>query len=354
MPEANVRIVADAPRAWRSSPRPGTRRTTSTLTAPPSTPATQPEFDPALALGLAADAAAGRRRGGAWFRTIEEIERRAPEQLALIYFGVAHDVGRHLAELRERLDTWAQRVESGASEEEFVAAAKCTRRRGGEGLQPRDAVWSYAGLRRYWETRGVAASPPASASSASSSPAVRSRSSAARGIAPVALALAVLDLTGSKTDLGLILAAREILLIGFRLAAGSGPTARRGTWSWSGRTSPARLQGAAATLLTTGRAEIWHLAALAAVNGAATAFYFPASAGVIPQTVPAPIPQQANALSLAINAALIGGAAMAGFLVAAFGPGWAIAIDARTFLAGAALVAAMRLPAGQSEGVGRS
>ena len=86
-------------------------------------------------------------------------------------------------------------------------------------------------------------------------------------------------------------------------------------------------QGAAATLLITGRAEIWHLAALAAVNGAATAFYFPASAGVIPQTVPAPILQQANALlSLAINAALIGGAA--GFLVAAFGPGWAIAIDA--------------------------
>ena len=69
-------------------------------------------------------------------------------------------------------------------------------------------------------------------------------------------------------------------------------------------------QGAAATLLITGRAEIWHLAALAAVNGAATAFYFPASAGVIPQTVPAPILQQANALlSLAINAALIGGAA---------------------------------------------
>jgi glyoxylase-like metal-dependent hydrolase (beta-lactamase superfamily II) len=93
----------------------------------------------------------------AWFRTIEEIERRAPERLALIHFGVADDVARHLADLRERLDTWAQRVESGASEEEFVAAAK-------RDLPPEEAAgydrampfWqSYAGLRRYWETRAA-------------------------------------------------------------------------------------------------------------------------------------------------------------------------------------------------------
>jgi hypothetical protein len=63
-------------------------------------------------------------------------------------------------------------------------------------------------------------------------------------------------------------------------------------------------QAAAATLLITGGAEIWHLAALAAVNGGASAFFFPASAGVIPQTVPAPILQQANALlALAMNSA---------------------------------------------------
>ena len=53
----------------------------------------------------------------AWYRTLEEIERRAPERLALIHFGVAEDVGRHLAELRERLDTWAERVEEGATED---------------------------------------------------------------------------------------------------------------------------------------------------------------------------------------------------------------------------------------------
>jgi glyoxylase-like metal-dependent hydrolase (beta-lactamase superfamily II) len=93
----------------------------------------------------------------AWYRTLEAIERRAPERLALTHFGLADDVGRHLAELRERLDTWARRVEEGASEEEFVAAAKAD-------LPPEEAdgydrampFWqSYQGLRRYWDTRAA-------------------------------------------------------------------------------------------------------------------------------------------------------------------------------------------------------
>jgi len=90
-----------------------------------------------------------------WESTIVEIERRGPERLALIHFGLADDVARHLAELRERLTTWAGRVERGASEAEFVAAARAD-------LPPDEAesydrampFWqSYAGLARYWETR---------------------------------------------------------------------------------------------------------------------------------------------------------------------------------------------------------
>ena len=91
----------------------------------------------------------------AWYRTLEQIERRAPDRLALTHFGLADDVGRHLAELRERLDTWTSRVEQGADEAGFVAAAKAD-------LPPEEAgaydrampFWqSYAGLRRYWDTR---------------------------------------------------------------------------------------------------------------------------------------------------------------------------------------------------------
>ena len=88
-----------------------------------------------------------------WGRTLDEVERRAPRRLALIHFGVAEDVERHLSELRERLAAWAARVEQGATEAEFVAAAKTD-------LPPADAeayeqampFWqSYAGLARWAE-----------------------------------------------------------------------------------------------------------------------------------------------------------------------------------------------------------
>jgi MFS family permease len=166
-------------------------------------------------------------------------------------------------------------------------------------------------------------------------------------IAPVALAFAVLDLTGSKTDLGLILAAREVPLIVFLLVGGIwADRLPRNRVMVGANVVSALSQGATAVLLIAGSAEIWHLAMLAAVNGTASAFFFPASSGVIPQTVPASILQQANALlALAMNSAMIGGAAVAGFLVAFFGPGWAIAIDAATYLLGASFVARMRLPA---------
>lgn len=91
----------------------------------------------------------------AWYRTLEQIERLAPDRLALIHFGVADDVARHLAELRERLDVWVRRVEQGAGEEEFVAAA-----RGDLPDDERDdydramPFWqSFQGLRRYVDVR---------------------------------------------------------------------------------------------------------------------------------------------------------------------------------------------------------
>ena len=91
----------------------------------------------------------------AWYRTLDQIERRAPERLALVHFGVADDVSRHLTQLRERIDEWAHRVEDGMTEDEFVAAA-----RGDLPDHERDdydramPFWqSFHGLRRYWDTR---------------------------------------------------------------------------------------------------------------------------------------------------------------------------------------------------------
>src|SRR5205823_13849587 len=106
------------------------------------------------------------------------------------------------------------------------------------------------------------------------------------------------------------------------------------------------IQAVVAALILTGQARIWELAVLAFLNGASTAFFFPASAGIVPQTVPPELQQQANAaLRLGINSTNIAGAALGG-LVAATSPGWAIAADAASFGLAAAVIGGMHLPAG--------
>jgi glyoxylase-like metal-dependent hydrolase (beta-lactamase superfamily II) len=96
----------------------------------------------------------------AWLTSIDEIDRRRPERLALIHFGVADDPERHLGELRRRLEQWSRWVRDGASEGEFVAAAEEELAASGEpaGLYEQAMpFWqSYAGLRRYWDKRVIA------------------------------------------------------------------------------------------------------------------------------------------------------------------------------------------------------
>jgi glyoxylase-like metal-dependent hydrolase (beta-lactamase superfamily II) len=93
----------------------------------------------------------------AWERTLDEIEARAPRRLALIHFGVAEDVERHLTELRTRLREWAERVRDGASEEEFEGLAAADLGADRDPYEQAMPFWqSYAGLKRYWEKRAAA------------------------------------------------------------------------------------------------------------------------------------------------------------------------------------------------------
>jgi predicted MFS family arabinose efflux permease len=109
-------------------------------------------------------------------------------------------------------------------------------------------------------------------------------------------------------------------------------------------------QAVAALLLVTGTAEIWHLAVIALARAIATSFFFPAQQGIIPQTVPFELLQPANALMrLTLNVTTITGAAVGGIVVAAAGPGWALAFDAVTYFAAAALLLPMRIVAPQRD-----
>ncbi len=168
-------------------------------------------------------------------------------------------------------------------------------------------------------------------------------------MAPVALAFAVLKtLHGSPTDLGLILTARQIAVIALLLFGGvwADRLPRHHVMVASNFLSGAS-QAAVAILLLAGHATLWELTALAVVNGSSSAFFFPASNGIVPQTVPVGLLQQANAtLRLAINITNVTGLAIGGIIVAATSPGVAIAVDAASYVLAAGALGLMRLPAG--------
>ena len=165
-------------------------------------------------------------------------------------------------------------------------------------------------------------------------------------IAPVALAFAVIDdLDGSASELGIVLAAGFVPQVIFTLVGGviADRLPRHHVLVGSDLASGAA-QVVAAALLLAGEAELWHLAVLQVVRGAASSVFYPASTGLVPQTVPDRLLQQANALlRMTMNTSFVAGAAVGGVLVAVAGSGWALAFDGVTYFASAAFLLAMRV-----------
>jgi len=174
----------------------------------------------------------------------------------------------------------------------------------------------------------------------------RTVSALGNAFAPIALAFAVLDLTGSATDLGLVVGARMLVNVVFLLFGGALADRLPKHLLMVGSSVAAALsQGVVAGLVLTGNAGVPLLIALAAVNGMAGALALPASSAIIPQLVPADGRQQANALNrLCFNGAALAGAPLAGIVVASVGPGWGIAVDAAAFLTSALCFAFLRVP----------
>ena len=153
------------------------------------------------------------------------------------------------------------------------------------------------------------------------------------GLIPVAIAFAVLRIGGTATDLGIVFAAFTVAHVALVLVGGV----------WADRL-PRQLvmvvcdivrgvgEVVLAVLLITSSAQIWHLAVGAAVIGAASAFFLPASSGLVPQTVSPARLQQANALmSLSRGATGIFGPPISGVVIAFAGIGTIFLIDAATF-----------------------
>jgi MFS family permease len=165
-------------------------------------------------------------------------------------------------------------------------------------------------------------------------------------MASIALAFAVLDITGSASALGQVLAAHTVPMIVLLLWGGviSDRLPRTLVLQLSNVAS-ALTQGAIAFLVITGTAELWMLIALSAVHGAVSAISFPAMASMVPQLVPRSQLQPANALlSLTRNGLTVLGPTIGALLVVTVGSGWALAIDAATWLVSALLLLPVRLP----------
>jgi hypothetical protein len=94
----------------------------------------------------------------AWNETMDEIERRRPERLALIHFGVVDDPGEHLPRLRAELARWAELVSTGMTEQEFTEQMRAELGEVADLYERAGPLWqSWQGLRRYWDKKAEAA-----------------------------------------------------------------------------------------------------------------------------------------------------------------------------------------------------
>ena len=177
--------------------------------------------------------------------------------------------------------------------------------------------------------------------------AARTVSTAGTAMAPVALAFAVLHLTDSGGALAQVLTARTAAMVLFLLVGGVvSDRMSRTTVLQLAHGLTAVTQGTAAVLVISGHADLWMLTGIEALNGAASAFTFPAMAGIVPLVIDRGRLQPANALLAFSRSGLtVVGPAVAGLLVVTVGPGWALAFDAATYLIAILCLWRVKLPA---------
>jgi len=151
----------------------------------------------------------------------------------------------------------------------------------------------------------------------------------------VALPFAVLSIGGDVGDVAYVSAAQFLPFVVLALPAGVwADRLDRKTILIASDLVRMACQIVAAVLLLGGGATVPALVAIAAVYGAADAFFAPAFSGLLPTTVSPGNLQPANALrGLSFSFGSVAGPVIAGLLIAfAGGPGGALAFDAFTFV----------------------
>jgi MFS family permease len=174
----------------------------------------------------------------------------------------------------------------------------------------------------------------------------RTISNLGNGIAPIALAFGVLALPGATpTSLSIVLAAQAVPLV-VMLPIGGVIADRLGRARVIAVTDIvlSAFVMTTAVLFLTGTATVPILVALSFISGILNGLWWPAFPGLVPDLIKdESLLQPANAyVSVGSNAGLIIGNALGGVLVAVFGSGIAIAVDALTFFIAGLLVFTFR------------
>jgi MFS family permease len=162
----------------------------------------------------------------------------------------------------------------------------------------------------------------------------------------VGVSFAVLDEThGSTSALSYVLAAQIAPSIVFVLFGGviADRVAPQRVIA-AGNLMMAAGEGTFGIMVLAGHPAIWQMIGLECLTGTGLAIFYPASTALLPRIVPPGSMQQASAVSrLAMNGAQMGGSVLAGFCVAAIGPGWALAICGTGLLGTLPLMLSLRI-----------
>ncbi|MEU9864715.1 MFS transporter [Streptomyces sp. NPDC047971] len=155
----------------------------------------------------------------------------------------------------------------------------------------------------------------------------------------IATAFAVMESGGDSGDVGLVAAARIAPLVLFLLIGGAvADRIPRHRVMVAANALNFASQGVFAVLVLTGDPQLWQMMLLTALCGTGQAFFNPAAEGMLMSSVSGEQVSRAFALfRMAMHGAGIGGAALGGAMIAAFGPGWVLAIDAAAFAVAGAM-----------------
>jgi len=167
------------------------------------------------------------------------------------------------------------------------------------------------------------------------------------GLSPIALAYGVLSIPGADgKDLSIVMAARFVPMVALMLLGGVVGDRYKRNRVVGGADIIGSIFVAISAISFIGHfPSVWLLAVMGAIFGILNALWWPAMVGVLPEILPKEKLKDGNAIvALSTNIGFVIGALIGGTLVTLYGSGWALFIDALSFLVAGILVWNLNLP----------